>query len=689
MSVAPVLAEEANASILPRPGITAFARSDGGVVLDDASTGNHYRLGPSEYRFFTHLSHTGNPVAAHNAVLSVDSEWTPDNSKQLLAWLYQRRLIETDDGNSDVNAQHKSGVTKQTDLLFLRVSFGTADPLVRRLTEPLKSLLVRHTGWIAVLLVSVACVGLMANWTSFSAAYANLISPSGGIALAIAAIGLKIVHELGHCVACQVYGGRVRQCGVMFICGAPLPFVDVSESRRFPSRSARIHVALAGVAVECVATSIAVLVALSLDSASAYFVAAHLVLSFGVASIVFNLNPLMKFDGYYALSELLKTDNLYQRGGSYVHKLLSQLFLGRTSTASQPVSPLVKYYGIASFIWRMLTFAAIGGYVIWALEWLGLILVGWTMWRSFGGPMRRTYRQQQPDVGHNTATCAAVGLLRPAIVCGALASLVFLLPLPANTVSHAVVEYDPPAVIRSPTAAFVKKVHVADNQHVEAGELLLTLGNDSLFESHAELEAKCRRLQLLIRAARSRQNMRELKQAETDFAAAKEQLHHASVAVEALEVRAPTTGIVSAKDLSNLLGSYFAEGDEIAAVGQDESKRLRLLVDPKLMENFSRGDAVRFLSPTGYAGSAEVDSILPRLTRSASSSSLGAHLGGPLDVVNDESGEINFSTPQISIIASLNREQSKQIHVGQRVAVSTGNGRRLYEWLRDQVWPEG
>ncbi len=85
-------------------------------------------------------------------------------------------------------------------------------------------------------------------------------SPGRTASLAVVLIFLKLVHEVAHGVACLHWGGRVKDCGVLFIVGVPLPYVNLSESCRFPSRWQRIATALAGVLMECLCAVFAILV---------------------------------------------------------------------------------------------------------------------------------------------------------------------------------------------------------------------------------------------------------------------------------------------------------------------------------------------------------------------------------------------------------------------------------------------
>lgn len=673
-----------------RSDLKAYVRSDGRAVLEDPVLGKHFRLGNAEYKFIVHLAHSGSVTKAHHAVAGFKESWREDSSQQLLSWLANRGLLQAEDTPSEPQPAVKHPTRQALDPLFYRVSLGSpaawTSAIARRLQPVLKP------GWrrLAVLLVIVAAVSFLTNWPRFSTAYAHLLSQRGAFTLAGCGLVLKLLHELGHCIACHHLGGRVREWGVLLICGAPLPFVDVSDSRRFTSRRLRITVALAGVAAEALAVAMAVLAALLLDSPTAYYVAAHLVLTLGLSAIVFNLNPLMKFDGYYVLADCCGIDNLYSRGAAFTNQLIARLFLGRSSDSDLPTPLLVQLYGLASFVWRTLAMVAIGCVAIQTLHGLGLLLVAWSAWRILG---RAAFQFVKNSVlAHQNPTEARhplVGLVRPVALITLIIGCACFLPIPFETTTYATVEYDPPAVIRSPTNAFVEAVHVAENEPVETGQLLFTLRSEALTDRLKTLELACLRHEQRIRSAHSQQAMQELKAAQSDLSSAKELRRQAAAEVASLQVRSRAAGVITARKLEQLIGTYLTEGAEIAAVGREEAKRLRALPDAESSELFLAGQRVRFLIPTGDSGEASVAKVLPRATRQADQSALGTHHGGPLEVAVDGNGNAAFSTAHTPVLIGLDRKHSLATRVGQRVAVSVGERKTIAQWLWGMVWSQG
>lgn len=674
-------------SIRLRSDLKAFARTDGRVIIEDPVVGKHYRLGGPEYKFVVHLAHSGSALTAHDAIVEADPSWTQNSSQQLLSWLANRGLLKQGNAPLSDQSEYRRRSRQPNDPLFFRLSFGSPESWTSALARSLKPTFGPAFRWLATLLVVFAVIGFITQWPQFSTAYEHLLSRRGALTLVACGLLLKLLHELGHCVACNHFGGRVRDWGVLLICGAPLPFVDVSDSRRFPSRRPRLLVALAGVLTEAIVVALSVAGALIVDSPTTYYIAAHLVLTLGVSALLFNLNPLMKFDGYYVVADGLGIDNLYGRGAEFVRRLGARFFLGQRADADLRTPIWVQVYGLASFAWRTLAIAAIGCIAVQTLQGPGLLLVAWSAWRLWGRAAFELFWPPSSSVQRSEETSPIYPRLTrlAALLAVTLASLCCL-PMPFKTTTYATVEYDPPSVVRSPANAFVVTVHVCDNQRVDQGDLLLTLRSDTLAERLATLEAACRRHEQRIRSARSRHDMQELKIAQSDLSSAKELRRQAADAIDSLRVRSPVAGVVTARHLAQLPGTYLAEGCEIAAIGREDAKRLRALANPDSCELFFKGQRLRYLTPAGDTGEATVAKVLPRATRQADRSPLAAHVGGPLEVSIDDFGKAEFSESHTPVLAELDRQQSFKARVGQRVAVSIGGRRTIAGWLWDKVW---
>ncbi len=140
--------------------------------------------------------------------------------------------------------------------------------------------------------------------------------------------GLKVWHELGHGYACKLFGGRVPEMGCKLIVGMPLAYVDASAAWSFPRRRDRILVMLGGMYFELLLAVPAALVWAAWPHSALGACAYQIVFMSGVATILFNINPLMKYDGYFILGDMLGISNLQARSVQEVKRVLKARVLG-------------------------------------------------------------------------------------------------------------------------------------------------------------------------------------------------------------------------------------------------------------------------------------------------------------------------------------------------------------------------
>lgn len=213
------------------------------------------------------------------------------------------------------------------------------------------------------------------------------------IGLWIAVGAMFFLHETAHGVACTHFGGRVRDAGFMILCFLPCFYTNVSDAWLFPRRAHRVWVMLAGVFFEAFLWSVAVLLwRLSSPDSALHAVALSVVLSSG-ASILFNLNPLIKLDGYYVLSDLLGVPNLRARSLGYVGWRIREWLTGRKVVEPVPARERRIYwiYGVAALLYTTLLMATmiflVGRYLVSTLGGVGAVLFAFLLVAALRHPV--------------------------------------------------------------------------------------------------------------------------------------------------------------------------------------------------------------------------------------------------------------------------------------------------------------
>jgi putative peptide zinc metalloprotease protein len=293
-------------------------------------------------------------------------------------------------------------------------------------------------------------------------------------------IAVKILHELAHGVVCLRAGGHCHELGLMLLVGTPVLYCDVTDSWRLPSRSSRMAIAAAGLYIEAWIASLATFLWWLAEPGMASTIALQLMFVCGVSSFLFNGNPLLKYDGYFLLADLLRMPNLAQRSRQALVCLIDSIWLQLDrdwprGVNSHNAAGLV-IYAVASHLFRIgLIFSIIWAVHLW-LKPLGLDAIAvalgfatvtgmtlsmiWQTRRYLGDPQRREHLRS------TRARCLAL------VVVGALAWALFW-PFPAAVVAPGMVLPHGGIMLRAPVDGVV--ANVLRNHTVEAGDVVLEL----------------------------------------------------------------------------------------------------------------------------------------------------------------------------------------------------------------------
>src|SRR6185295_5159685 len=191
----------------------------------------------------------------------------------------------------------------------------------------------------------------------------GILAPDNLLLLYLGTAFIKTVHEFGHAFFCRRYGGEVHTMGIMFMIFTPMPYVDASSSWGFRRRYQRMLVGAGGMIFELFVAAIAVFVWRQTAPGIIHSVAYNMIFVASVSTLIFNLNPLMRFDGYYLLSDLLEVPNLNQRSMRQLRYWTEKYLLGVAK--AEPIAQTHKeatwltIFGVAATIYRVIVFGGI------------------------------------------------------------------------------------------------------------------------------------------------------------------------------------------------------------------------------------------------------------------------------------------------------------------------------------------
>ena len=505
-------------------------------------------------------------------------------------------------------------------------------------------------------------------------------APSRWLWLAVCWLVLKVVHEAAHAIVCRKYGGAVHEAGAIFVLFAPLAYVDLTSSWRFRSKWKRIHTAAAGMYVELWVAAIAAIAWVATDPGQVNDLCFNLVVMASLTTIVFNANPLMRFDGYYMLSDLLEIPNLYSEGQQYLQYLGRRYVLGEKVISSLSWSArdvFTRVYGIAAFAWRIIICASLVIAASMLFHGLGILLAVAALGLWVGVPIVRLLKHVgRPD------GLQRYRRRRLAITIVALGAISFLVlgrvPWPGVKRAAAVVQYEPLAFVRAASPGFVHAIHVRSGQQVEAGQVIVELRNRQLVAERHDLELAIKLSLIKSRVFKQSEEMHSYQAEMEQLYSLQEKLSEKCEQVEQLTLRAPAAGRVVARELSNRIGRYVKAGEELAAIGDESRKELQIAIAQSDFEPFAQqlGCPINVRLSGGVVLTSQLQSVEPRATTKAPQESMYAALGGPLEsraVDSEQSGQaFELLAPHFTGVVTLSPSTSRNLRVGQRGVVWFG-----------------
>ena len=495
--------------------------------------------------------------------------------------------------------------------------------------------------WLVMVFLAIATVLL--NWQGLAEhSAARFADPRNLLWYWLLYPLVKGLHEFGHAYATKRWGGAVHEMGIMLLVFFPVPYVDSTASHSFSAKSRRLVVCAAGIMIEVFLASLALLVWANTEPGLVRDLAFDVVVIGGISTLLFNANPLLRFDGYYLLSELIEIPNLGTRSDQYLGYLFKHYVLNIPGMRS-PVTGVgeVKWlvvYGICSRIYRVLITLIIALWATGKLMIVGVLLALWAVLMQIIYPLMRSFYRLIPVVvkaGRLVRFAAVVSVF----VIFILASL--LIPVRYSTYSEGVVGLPEDALIRAGADGIVTRVLADDGAVVDKDGVILKLENMELEAKRdmllARLEETRARQQEVFLQDRSQADILKIKVSsiEADIKDIQEQL-------DSLKVVSTAAGVVSLPMASDLLGRYVNRGDVIGYVA-GPSRVNALVVIPQLdidaVRRNMKSIEVRLSSRPAETFTAEFLRELPQGTDRLPNRMLGSGSGGQLAIdTRDASG---------------------------------------------------
>lgn len=570
---------------------------------------------------------------------------------------------------------------------FVRVPLLRPDAWLERTVNWVRPLGSRVALALYGVLGLVALLLLAQRFDAYLATFSYFFSVGGVIAFGLTIAAVKTLHELAHAYVAKALGTHVRTMGIVLIFLFPVAYSDVTDSWRLRRRGERVGIALAGVLAELVLAALGVIVWCLAPPGllkSVCFVVSSVTL---VSTLLLNLNPGMRYDGYYVLSELLGIDNLQSRSFAWTRWALRRHLLGM-DVAAPEVGPTARRgrwlvaYALYAWAYRLFLYTAIALMLYHRVtKAIGAALFVIALYVFLVQPLLRELTsvwKSRPLIRRRwRAALTAAGLAAAALWLG--------LPLPRWTAVPAVTVARESQIVYAPAAGEFRATDVAAGQAVHRGQLLGTVASDELTHLAELARLEVERLRLEIdRIAAERAPRALLPQKHEELARALAKQDSLRAALTRSRCVAAADGLVVEWDETLRDGTPVGVRQELGRIVDPRAPKVVCYVSHDQVNDVCVGRPAWFWSDDGPGRRAGLVTFVDTVrTAGLEHRGLASVAGGPIAVVAAAQGRLEPVETLYAVEITLN-DPPPGLRVGQtgRVWLRTAPRSRVAEWLR-------
>ena len=644
-----------------------FYRGELWHVLQDPINNQFFRLRRAAYDFIARLRLNKTIGQAWEECLAANPDSAPgqEDVVRLLAQLYMANLLHSDlpPDSAQLFQRYKQRREREVQsrllgIMFARIPLLDPDRFLKRFLPVARAIISPVGGFVWLLVVGAAIKVAIDNAEAIRQQSQSVLAPNNLFLLYLSFILIKTIHEFGHAFMCRRFGGEVHTMGIMFMIFTPMPYVDATSSWSFRNRWQRILVGSGGMIPELFLASIMTFVWANTGEGTLHSLAYNMLFVASVSTILFNANPLMRFDGYYILSDLLDIPNLYTRANQQITYLVERYAFGckkaEAAANSRREAWWLAIYGIAGYIYRTIVFASILFFLGKRFLILGIIMavvcfIGWIV-----VPLVKfiQYLAASPRLERNRPRAIAVCTC----VFALLLIVLDIIPFPNHFRAPGVLQAAEHTIVVNETAGRVETILAQPGQRVTKGQPLVQMSDHDL-----DLAIEATRAELAETKAHELLAMQkqtaDLKPLLSREEAVNKQLKKLEAEKESLTVRARHDGVWLAPDLPNMRGVWLGRGSPLgllinasafefsAVISQSEAARL--------FASEIHGAQVRLRGQAGIELPVVNQRIIPAEHDTLPSAALGWHGGGEVPVALNDTSGTRAAEPFFELLAKI------------------------------------
>jgi putative peptide zinc metalloprotease protein len=560
-------------------------------ILKDPVGLRYYRFRPEEYFLLTQLDGKNDLYDVQHAFVT---EFAPQRLSIEDLERFVRQLLDAGVAAVDTplagrrlyerHKERKFTKLRQTLTNFMYIKIPLFDP---------ERMLDRLLGWFGFLFTVpfflLACAfwasaGLLVlcNWEQFLSklpAFEDFLKAQNIFWMWCSIGVVKILHEFGHGLSCKKFGGEVHEMGFMLLVFSPALYCNVTDAWMLPNRWHRAIIGAAGIYVELIIAAAAAWVWWFSEPGMLNFLCLSTIVVCSVSTVVFNGNPLMKFDGYYIVSDLLEIPNLRERSNRYLGNLASRAVFGVEASPDSYAPGGRRWpfaiYAVAAYVYKWVVAIGIIYFFYtflkpYKLEIVGKMLAWMAIVTMVAMPVyqvSKSLRRQWREMKVKTARMI-VGLS----AAGATLAALLLVPFPLRVDLPMLVQARDATSLYVHAAGRLKEVRVKDGDLVTPGTIIAILENPDTLRERKKLELEAATLDRRQRTSASVGDHVGMEAAAAEYRAVRERLQHIDGEQRKLAIVAPpgVSGRVMAPPKETDLGRWFDSGKVLCRIGRVE-----------------------------------------------------------------------------------------------------------------------
>ena len=619
---------------------------------------NHafFEIGQREFEILS-LWHLGELNKLVAVLKTRRQELREGEFEEFCAFLFKNSLAERYPGNIVENFVEQADARQQTawqwllkNYLFTRIPLVYPDKFLRKTLSNVSFIWSTTAVVIWTILTVIGFFFIARNWDQFIATFPDFFNVQGFFLYGASLILVKVLHECGHAYTAVRYGARVSTMGVAIMLLFPMLYTDTTGVWRLRSRRQKLEVDVAGIRMELMVAGLAGFAWALLPDGALRSIAFILATTGWLLSMFINLNPFMRFDGYYLLSDAVGVPNLQERSFAFGKWKLREWLFGMGKTMPEPVSDFGANWRAAfafgTWIYRLFLFTGIALAVYYFFfKALGIILfvveiiffIGIPIWKEI--KQWWIMRNEMTDNWKSRRTIFGfIGLF-----------LLIILPIDNHVTVPAVYSYGGDHLIVAPEAAIIDEVLIHDGDMVTVGDILFKLKSPkldvALSRSQIRIDLLTAQINRAVSDAVDRSQLPILKQ---ELTSEEKSFYRLTERKSRMHIKATYTGQV--RDLhSNLHAEqWLSSGEELNRIVSLSYADVRGYVGAIDLSRLALGNKARFISddPTDSTISLSLMAIAPLAADKIDLRALASINNGDIAVDTDEK---NILRPRQSV----------------------------------------